>query len=91
MNHLRSEKRRQGLYDNLLAEQPWRYHVIEEETNRLLLAAIDKLPPRSREVLRHILSGMDLAQIAETMDISVNTVKWMRADALKRLKIKLNI
>lgn len=86
LNHLRLLKRRRGCYDRIGTESASHGYVIEEETNRLLIETIDKLPPRSGEVMRLLLTGMELSQIAETLGISVNTVKWTRADALRRIR-----
>lgn len=62
-------------------ESFWPY-VIEEETNRLLLEAIGQLPPRSAEVMRLSLEGIRLEKIAEQMNISINTVKSLKYEAI---------
>lgn len=69
-------------------ESFWPY-VIEEETNRLLLEAIGQLPPRSAEVMRLSLEGIRLEKIAEQMNISINTVKSLKYEAIRKLRNSL--
>ncbi len=62
----------------------------EEELERVVNEAIDKLPERCREVfLKSRLEGMKYKEIAESMNLSVNTVENQMAIALKKLRIEL--
>ena len=57
---------------------------------RVVNEAIDKLPERCREVfLKSRLEGMKYKEIAESMNLSVNTVENQMAIALKKLRIEL--
>jgi RNA polymerase sigma-70 factor (ECF subfamily) len=63
------------------------YHsMIEEESYRILFKAIDKLPPRSKEVLLLNLEGLKNQDIADHLDLSINTIRTHKANALKLLK-----
>lgn len=64
-------------------------YVIEEENNRLLLEAIEQLPPRSSEVIKLSLEGIKQEKIAEQMNISINTVKSLKYEAIQKLRQKL--
>lgn len=60
--------------------------LVEEETNRILMAAIDRLPPRSAEVIRLSLDGMTQEQISQQMGITLSTVKALKSAGVRRLK-----
>lgn len=64
-------------------------NFIEQETNRLILQAINKLPPRAKEVLYLSLEGHKNQEIADQLQISINTVKTHKASAYKFLKENL--
>ncbi|MFV0366158.1 MAG: RNA polymerase sigma factor [Mangrovibacterium sp.] len=51
------------------------YNSIEEEVLANLYKAINSLPEKSREVLILSMQGMSNTEIAEKMDVSINTVK----------------
>lgn len=63
--------------------------VMEEEIYRLLLRAVDELPPRCREVFEQVLAGKKNDEIAEILKISVLTVKKQKNIGLQILKEKL--
>jgi RNA polymerase sigma-70 factor (ECF subfamily) len=60
--------------------------MIEQETSRLLLEAIDRLPPRAAAVIRLTLEGVRQDEIGERMGITVATVKALKADGMHKLK-----
>ena len=64
-------------------------NFIEQETQRLMMQTIDKLPPRAREILHMNLEGYKNQEIADHLSISVNTVKNHKATAYKFLKENL--
>lgn len=59
--------------------------VLEEDVYANLLAAIDTLSPRHREVLRLTLDGLKIAEIAERLQISPETVKEYKKNGKRRL------
>ena len=63
--------------------------IIEEETHRLIYNAINKLPTSCRNILLLSINGLKNNEIAEELNISVNTVKTQKKIAYKNLKIKL--
>jgi len=64
-------------------------HLIEEETHRLIYNAIDELPPHCKRILLLSLNGLTNPEIADQLNISINTVKTQKAIAYKQLRIKL--
>ncbi|WP_018337763.1 RNA polymerase sigma-70 factor [Butyricimonas synergistica] len=71
------------------AESYYMESVIEEETRRLISAAIDSLPENCRKVCLLILDGLDNQEIANELKISLNTVKFHKKNAYKLLREKL--
>ncbi|MBD0822394.1 RNA polymerase sigma factor [Aestuariibaculum marinum] len=64
--------------------------VVEEETHAALYAALETLPEKCRKVFElSCLDGIKYKDIAEDLQISLNTVKSQRARAISLLKIYL--
>ena len=59
---------------------------VKEEVYNQLFAAIDRLPKRQREVLLHTMEKRKVKEIAELMDISVNSVKTQKQRAIETLR-----
>lgn len=61
------------------------------ELDDLILKAVEMLPPRCKEIF-HLSrnSEMTYQEIAETLDISKETVKSQISEALKKIKVYLN-
>lgn len=58
----------------------------KEEMYRQLFIAIDALPPRQREIFLMVMQGKKNAEIAEAMNISVNTVRSQRKKGMATLR-----
>lgn len=66
-------------------------YIIEEETYAILFDALEKLPTKCRKVLElSCIQGLKYVEIAEDLQISLNTVKSQRNRAIKLLKKQLN-
>ncbi len=63
--------------------------VIEEESIRIINSAIESLPAQSSRIMKLTLEGMKNMEIAENLGISVNSVKTLKYNALKTLKVVL--
>ena len=63
--------------------------VIEEETCRILLEEIDRLPSQMREIILRTLDGMTNREIAEDLSISAETVHSLKKIAYRKLKENL--
>lgn len=65
---------------NFLKEVTW------QETIRVLRSAIDQLPAQSREIILLNLEGKNNTEVAETLNMSVNTVKYLKKGAYSSLR-----
>lgn len=92
-NHYKHEKviekykARQGelIEDDLVLSR-----IIEAEVMESLYHAIKKLPTGCREVVHlRYFEGMSIQEVAEQLNISVNTVKTQKMRALKSLRLQL--
>ncbi len=64
--------------------------LIEEETYRLLDAAIQQLPSRTREVILLAPQGRNNPEIAEILGVSINTIKTLKKNAYVDLRQMLS-
>ena len=60
--------------------------IIREETYRQLEEAIELLPEKAKEVVRLNLKSLTNQEIAEELNISINTVKTHKLNAFKKLR-----
>jgi RNA polymerase sigma-70 factor (ECF subfamily) len=82
-------KRRNGRYETPLdAEGPWFVHRGgDRELALALQAALAQLPEEQREVvIMRVWSGMTLEEIAQAVDVSLNTVASRYRYALEKLR-----
>lgn len=94
LNYLRDKDLRQRLeLQNLQSETFFRDSLIEEETFKIISDAIRTLPPQGHRVIELSLDGFKNQEIADQLNISINTVKTikLRAFAALRTELKYNI
>ena len=60
--------------------------VIEEESYRILIEAIDKLPPQMKAIMQLALEGKSNSEIAETLNVSGETVHSLKKIAYRKLR-----
>lgn len=60
--------------------------VVEEETYRIVTDAIDKLPDQTKTIMRLALEGKKNAEIANQLNVSVETVHTLKKIAYKKLR-----
>lgn len=70
----------------IAGEKSLREKVIEEESYRLLRGAIRQLPERSALLMTLTLQGLSQEEIGKRMDISLSSVKSMKAYAIQKLR-----
>jgi RNA polymerase sigma-70 factor (ECF subfamily) len=63
--------------------------VLKEETFKILRDAIATLPERTQLVLQYKMNGYTNKEIAEQLDITVNTVKTLQRAGYSKLREKL--
>ena len=61
-------------------------YLMEEEMSRLLNEAINQLPKQCEQVIIGILEGKSLQEIADNMQISVNSAKTYKLRAIQSLR-----
>ena len=93
LNHLKHkavQKKHEGaLVYELESDHHFANHVIEEETFNLLHAEIRDLPKSAQEIMMLALNGLKNQEIAEELNISLNTVKTQKKIAYSKLKDRL--
>lgn len=89
LNHLRDLKTHDKYYRETLhcSRETGHYwdQVLKEDVYSTLFAAIQTLPPQCRQVMMLSLEGLKLGEIAERLQLSLETVKDHRKNGKKKL------
>lgn len=89
-NHLKTKGLRAEILKQRMDRDEYFYElVLEEETYRIVHKAIRDLSPQSRRIIELSMKGYKNPEIAEELNVSVNTVKTLKLNAYKTLRIKL--
>lgn len=91
LTYLRSSKNETNKYSKIPLQEdeetPEVLHImIEEETNQILINAINQLPSQTAHIMRLVLSGYDNKEIAILVNISLNTVKALKYGGIRKLR-----
>lgn len=93
LNHTKHQtvrrKHESSLVYELESDHRFSSFVIEEETYSQLLVEIKQLPEAAREIMILALNGLKNQEIADELNISINTVKTQKKIAYSKLKQKL--
>ena len=91
LNHLRGEKRRKKYYIAAKEDEQENLNADETEWNdEALYKALNELPEERRKIFLMIcLEGMKYQEVAEKLQISINTVKKQMGRSFKFLREKL--
>ncbi|NOU62078.1 RNA polymerase sigma-70 factor [Marinifilum caeruleilacunae] len=71
------------------SESFFKNQMIEEETYRMLLQAVDELEGQTKKVCVMSMNGVQNAQIAEELNLSTSTVKYHKTKAFDILRSRL--
>lgn len=71
---------------NEVVEQTFLKEVTRQETFRILYHAIGQLPGQTRQVILYSLEGHSVQEVADSLGISVNTVKTLKKNAYTALR-----
>lgn len=89
-NHYKHLRVVENLYPELsgevVDEENYLQEVTLRETIRILYDAIDRLPPQSQKIILLNLQGKNNNEVAEELNISVNTVKSLKKSAYMTLR-----
>lgn len=93
LNHIKHravmQKHEAALVHNMESDQFFEARVIEEETFNKLFVEIRKLPDAAQEIMLLALNGLKNQEIADELNVSVNTVKTQKKIAYAKLKSAL--
>ena len=90
LNQIKLSSIREDILRNQLLSDDFFYEMVqEEETYRILYQAINGLASQSRRIILLSLKGYKVVEIADELNISVNTVKTLKKNAYKELRSKL--
>lgn len=64
--------------------------IIKEESSRMIYEQIEQLSKMGRQVIALSLDGLSNEEIAETLGISINTVRTHKARTYQQLRIRLD-
>lgn len=70
---------------DISSDETFMQHLIEAESADLIAQAIRKLSPQSQQVIRMTIDGNSMQEIADTLQLTVNSVKTVKYRAIKRL------
>lgn len=93
LNYLRDQKLRKRHHLKIESQIFFRDNLIEEEIYEKIYAAVQNLPPQGQRVIDLSLDGFKNQEIAELLNISINTVKTIKLRAFQsmRSELKTNI
>ncbi|MDR0371291.1 MAG: RNA polymerase sigma-70 factor [Prevotellaceae bacterium] len=86
LEHLNVVNQYQETLREKATEEFFRDHLIEEETYRMLMKAIDELPKQMRAIMLLAFEGMSNAAIAEELNVSTENVRSLKKIAYRKLR-----
>ncbi|MGV8133879.1 MAG: RNA polymerase sigma-70 factor [Mangrovibacterium sp.] len=90
LNYLRNRKLRHQIeLKKMESEFSLRDNLIEEETYHIIYSAIRTLSPQAQQVIELSLDGLKNQEIADQLNISINSVKTVKARAFTALRVEL--
>lgn len=93
LNHLKHQavqkKHENSLVYELESDHYFGNHMIEEEVFNQLHTEIRDLPKSSQEIMMLALNGLKNQEIADELDISLNTVKTQKKIAYSKIKDRM--
>lgn len=90
LNHIKLKGIRERILSNDIFTEDYFYElVLEEETYREIYQAVDNLAPQSRKIVWLSMNGNKNQEIADRLAVSINTVKTLKKNAYKELRLQL--
>uniref|UniRef100_UPI00321638FB sigma-70 family RNA polymerase sigma factor n=1 Tax=uncultured Draconibacterium sp. TaxID=1573823 RepID=UPI00321638FB len=92
LNIIRSQKVHQKFFEHILNNEVTytKQKIIENETYTLLHQSISDLPTQTKRIIRLSLAGLKNKEIADHLNISINTVKTLKGHGYTTLRQKLS-
>lgn len=90
LNYLRDHKQRKCLnFEQLNTEIFFRDNLIEEEAYQSIYEAVSNLSSQGQRVIELALDGFKNKEIAEQLNVTINTVKTIKLRAFKSMREEL--
>ena len=94
LNHLKHKKAQNNYIDQfdreeMVDELSFLKEVTRQETFRILYAAVEQLPFKSRQVVSLCLKGYNNLEIADQLEVSINTIKTLKKNSYATLRTLL--
>jgi len=90
LNHIKIKGLRAEIVRENFEKEEYIYElVLKEETYRIIHKAIENLPSKSRRIIELSMKGYKNPEIAEELDVSINTIKTLKGNAYKVLRKNL--
>lgn len=78
-------------FDRIIQNPHAELRIIDSETRKIILSAINELPKRCREIfIKCKIEGLSYFDVASNLNISVKTVETQMSIALRRLRTSLD-
>ena len=90
LNHLKIQNIRDHILKNEYSTEEYFCDlIIEEETYRIVHQAVNSLAPQTRNIILLSLEGKKNQEIADHLEVSVNTIKTLKKNAYKELRNRM--
>lgn len=90
LNHIRHNKIVSDYaIQNMEKELFFRDNILEEETYYEIHRAIDNLPSQGKRIIKMSMKGLKNPEIALRLNVSINTVKSVKSNAYRLLRMQL--
>lgn len=89
LNELEHQKVVHEVNEKIIAkskEEFFHDHLIEQEAYRILVGGIEQLPKQMKAIMRLALEGISNGDIAQELNVSVETVRSLKKIAYKKLR-----
>lgn len=90
LNDLKHRDIQKSIFNDKILSDDYFYElIIEEETYSIVSHYVNNLAPQSRKIVWLSMEGIKNQEIADNLNISVNTVKTLKKNAYKELRNQL--
>lgn len=89
-NHVRNEERRHAIIDRIFTEEIVELEIVESGVIKILMSALDKLPPESKQVIEmFFFDKKSCIEIGRELNKPADTIRSLKRSGLNNLLKKL--